>query len=340
MIKDIRYSGYTAQPSDYESPDGDLAEALNLVHENGSLHPVGTPSCLGSFPGKTLRLIHTVPATGGRNYILTSPLGQGTGRYHLYYCPDRENAVPVLIDNFPLVEDIASLGNTLILLTREGIVYLLWKDGRYHILGNRPPFVTIDFGLLRDGSLVDSNEVVFYDMPRRLLQAFDPNASTGSNVKDAAAAQKEIYGSVIGTLLSGIADKATSQGEFYQPFFIRYAVRMYDGTYNWHSAPVLMIPTTVIPMLRADNIKVDGSSLSLSVDPAGVKLFSIQHRILAGNDFDALAAWRDIVAGIDVFVSAPVYTYDQSKDTFPAGANILVSSEYIMHGAGLSLIHI
>lgn len=334
MIKDIRYGGYTARPSDYESPDGDLAEALNFVPENGSLRPVEAPRLLGSFPGKTLRLIHAVPATDIRNYIFTSPLGQGSGRYNLYYCPDTENADPALIDNFPLVEDIASLGNTLILLTREGIVYLLWKDGGYRILGNRPPFVSIDFGLLRDGSLVDRNEVAFYDMPRRLLQAFDRNASTGSDAKDTPTAKKEIYDSVIGTLLSGIADKALSQGRFYQPFFIRYAVRMYDGSYNWHSAPVLMVPTTVIPMLRADNIKVDGSSLSLTVDTSGVNLFSICYRVLAGNDFDVLAAWRDIVAGIDVFVSAPVYTYDQSKDTFPAGADILVSSEYIMQGGG------
>lgn len=330
MIKDIKYNGYTAQLSDYECPDGQLAEVLNLVPENGSLRPVEAPRLLGSFPGKTLRLIHAVPATDIRNYIFTSPLGQGSGRYSLYYCPDTENADPALIDNFPLVEDIASLGNTLILLTREGIVYLLWKDGGYRILGNRPPFVSIDFGLLRDGSLVDSNEVVFYDMPRRLLQAFDSNASTGSDVKDVATARKEIYNSVIATLLSGVAGKAMSQGKFYQPFFIRYAVRMYDGSYNWHSAPVLMIPTTVIPMLRADNIKVDGSSLSLTVDTSGVNLFSICYRVLAGNDFDVLAAWRDIVAGIDVFVSAPIYTYDQSKDTFPAGANILVSSRDIM----------
>ena len=31
MIKDIRYTGHSARPSDYESPDGELAAAVNLM---------------------------------------------------------------------------------------------------------------------------------------------------------------------------------------------------------------------------------------------------------------------------------------------------------------------
>lgn len=43
MIKDIKYSGYTAVPSDYESPDGQLASALNLIPEDGALKPIFQP---------------------------------------------------------------------------------------------------------------------------------------------------------------------------------------------------------------------------------------------------------------------------------------------------------
>lgn len=37
MIKEIRYTGVTATPSDYISPDGELDAAINLVPENGEL---------------------------------------------------------------------------------------------------------------------------------------------------------------------------------------------------------------------------------------------------------------------------------------------------------------
>ena len=34
MIKDIKYNGYTSQPSDYECSDGQLATSLNLISED------------------------------------------------------------------------------------------------------------------------------------------------------------------------------------------------------------------------------------------------------------------------------------------------------------------
>ena len=46
MIKDIKYGGYTAQPSDYECQDGDLASSINLINEDGALHPVAQPKVL------------------------------------------------------------------------------------------------------------------------------------------------------------------------------------------------------------------------------------------------------------------------------------------------------
>ena len=38
--KEIKYNGYSAQPSDYECQDGDLAVAINLIPEDGALKPV------------------------------------------------------------------------------------------------------------------------------------------------------------------------------------------------------------------------------------------------------------------------------------------------------------
>lgn len=43
MIQDIKYSGFTANPSDYECTDGELAMSIGLVPEDGSLKPVLPP---------------------------------------------------------------------------------------------------------------------------------------------------------------------------------------------------------------------------------------------------------------------------------------------------------
>lgn len=44
MIKEIKYNGYTANPSDYECPDGDLATSIGVIPEDGSLKPILPPS--------------------------------------------------------------------------------------------------------------------------------------------------------------------------------------------------------------------------------------------------------------------------------------------------------
>ena len=43
MNKELKYNGYSAQPSDYECQDGELAVAINLVPEDGALKPVLPP---------------------------------------------------------------------------------------------------------------------------------------------------------------------------------------------------------------------------------------------------------------------------------------------------------
>ena len=59
MIKEIKYNGYTAQPSDYACADGDLAGAVNLVPDQGALSPVFRPRVLFTLDDtKKVRYMH------------------------------------------------------------------------------------------------------------------------------------------------------------------------------------------------------------------------------------------------------------------------------------------
>lgn len=62
MTKDIKYSGYTAVPSDYECADGELAASLNLINENGALHNISQPSEIPgvNISGYNCLIIHSV----------------------------------------------------------------------------------------------------------------------------------------------------------------------------------------------------------------------------------------------------------------------------------------
>ena len=44
MQKEIKYSGLSAIPDDYQSPDGHLDASLNLINEDGQLKPLPQPA--------------------------------------------------------------------------------------------------------------------------------------------------------------------------------------------------------------------------------------------------------------------------------------------------------
>ena len=49
MIKEIKYNGYSANPSDYECADGDLSVAMNLIPEDGVLKGIQKPQCYSLY---------------------------------------------------------------------------------------------------------------------------------------------------------------------------------------------------------------------------------------------------------------------------------------------------
>lgn len=317
MINEIKYRGYTAQPSDYNAPDGDLAFSLNLINENGYLSPIPVlfPS-LKLLDGEQLVIIHTVE--NRRNYILLRDIYDADESKALYWIShsndltDTANATFVTI--IPGFRDVVIMGNTLIFATDKGMRYLLWKKGTYLSLGSRPPFLIMDFGLKYKGRLASSE--TFIDVAEACV---GDGASSGisrptrrhkATKEDLADITQRIYAQ----LLSAVNETIIANGYFYQPFFIRYAYRLYDGTHAWHSAPILMLPTVTVPRIDITSNEA-GSEAGLRTvgSQLNIPYFILNHNI-EDNQLEDLKAWSDIVTAIDVFISAPIYTFDQSKD--------------------------
>lgn len=241
MIQDITYNGYTVTPSDYSCPDGDLSSAINVIpHDSGELQPLLPPLPVVTLAqGERLLCIHSVP--GQKNYILMKPAS--AGKFHLQWIKKTDNlthATPTAtIGTYTGFRDIALIGNTIVLATDDGLQYVLWKDDDYIKLGNRPPFTPVEFGMCRVGTLNNSEQ---FTIPARIAPGW-----SGQRGQAEASELAQFTQSVYGLLNPAVAESVTSKGLFYQPFFIRYAYRLFDGTYSWHSAPVLMLPTITPP---------------------------------------------------------------------------------------------
>lgn len=308
MNKDIKYSGYTAANSDYDCPDGELALSLNLISEDNQIKNINKPKeVLVLQSGESVLFIHNVHRQ--KNYILAR--GDVKGAFNLFWLKKTDDITDTsgatLIGSYNGLRDITAVGNTLVLALEIGLKYTLWKDDDYNQLKNHPPFISIDFGMYKVGTLTDSSTFTassrcLPDYPSKLPAATD--AQLG-----------EFTQGVYALLNSAIADKVTKIGYFHQPFFVRYAYRLYDGTYSWQSAPILMLPTIIMPYIRYTKHEGGGgsddtSSISIQLD---VPYFALAYRILK-DGLDELPDWADLISGIDVFVSAPIYTYDQSKN--------------------------
>lgn len=356
MTKEITYSGYSANPSDYECADGQLAASLNLIHEDGHLRPIFQPESLCEL-GDGYKVVYIHKTSSFTHYILQSsserenvlawvdeevmggssvrpvPWSTVSGSMHelhsFYkdvYDPQSVRPRRVALE----IYSINSVGNTLLVLAEDGMHYLLWKsdtDG-YRYLGTHLPELPLSFGLQAE----KVNSEVFYQMDIDALtysgdilesEGTAPeginfnNPPPGVNISEPDA--KNFSDRLLGFVNKFIADKSTNAGKFMFPFFVRYAYRLYDGTLTMHSSPVLMItssfcsPSAVIE--GWDTIERGGESI---IRYANTRLkalvFDMDYRCLNAGALTAINDWSDIITSVDVFVSAPIYTYKQSGE--------------------------
>lgn len=161
MIKDIKYQGYSAVPSDYECLDGELAASYNLIPEDGAMHPIMPPTIKFTLnEGEQLLWIHKM--IGHTHYILmvTTTSNNVTTKSLKWVCEEngegdqnpwtRHDITGSTITGTPT---ISSIGNTLIVNDDNGVQYFLWStesSAHYEALGQKPPMLEITFGLHSD----------------------------------------------------------------------------------------------------------------------------------------------------------------------------------------------
>lgn len=300
MNKEIVYNGYTTVPSDYECADGDLSAAINLVPEDGGLRPLMQPKTIMDLPDK-LRVVYVHRTTGYTHYIVYDSEGN-----MLKWTTD--GAEFMLLHGMGKNElyRVEGIGNTLIALCSDGMHYSLWKADRkaYVYLGTEIPELSLSFGLqaeMRDTGVfeigIGTHQVEgFWD---KVL----PEES-----------QTWITSQVLGKVNKFIADNSVNAGCFIFPFFVRYAYRLYDGSLVKHSAPILMETASgLAPGAKAKMISTVVDKEWVFTD-AEIRIIAACHRLdyAAMGDVGVLQDWRDIVSSVDIFISKPIYTYDQN----------------------------
>ena len=301
MIKELKYGGLTASPLDYECSDGDLAISMDMIPEDGSLKPVVPPKPVMVVPSN-YKLLYVHEGNGYKNYIVRSSsdifaLPEG------YASEEGEDYRIMSLSSSVTLHQINAIGNTLVILSSEGMHYLLYKDSSYVYLGDEIPELAISFGL--QGEMIRTDEFSI---------SFD-SISEGNIWNEFSDSNKtKITSQVLAKVNKFIADNSTHAGKFIYPFLVRYAYRLYDGTLTKHSAPVLMICSSdLAPQVFFEHITGKNSYTSASLRVVGM-CHSLDYAVVSSSELSELKKWSDIVSSVDIFVSAPIYTYDQNGE--------------------------
>lgn len=296
--KEIKYTGITARPSDYDSPDGDLATAINVTNEDGNIKPVfPSNKQFTLLQEQNLLYIHKTP--NFCNYIVhDSALNR-----LCYFTNTPNNAIEITSIDRSKILQVNAIGNTLLLLSSEGVYYFLHKKGSYVSLGQKPPFLNISFGLA--GSVCQSSEY-------EINMDKNKNPATLNQVLFSEETKTQVTDQVSAHINTFIKQYSIDLGGFIFPFFVRFAYRAYGGSYM-QSTPVLMIPNSGrMPYMPVSHTEYDNGILKKIKIRLNANAGRLSYSIFNFTQtIKELEKWEDLIEYIDIYISQPIYTYDQ-----------------------------
>lgn len=349
--ENIQLKGVTRKPDDSLSSNGELAVALDLVHDGDGLRTGEQPAQLFATSGKSVIFIHQNASY--KHYISYVTANNVTTLYYRVGTSGTDTAIHTLTGG---ITAISSVGNTIIVNDGTGLNYILWDATQqtYRFLGQKPPFTGFQFGLHSEfESWPDKNTTTpsfERDVDGRVIPIPRYGANDywvkpeiiddDQNFKDYTYSLENRTGNEgSGPVESTIADftqwtmsyinsfiqkLGTEKNRFVFPFFVRYAYELYDGSLIMHSHPIMMIPNSQGPIFGLytyhglklnKNDGYDDNERDFQFRGRAYGFTSELMNLLTYRD-SSLQDWKDIIKGINIYVTPPVYTHDQDGKVF------------------------
>ena len=302
--QEVIFKGLTNSPSDYDCQDGELATCLNLINEDGALHPIHHPVVAEqnvTLPNNScsIRYVHNVTHANKNhshyivNCINSSPYSWywtekgGDGTHH-----------ELNLGNFK-VNSVTAIGNIICFVGDKNILYAFWNKDSYSIF-NKNAFnytfsVTNTSGVEVDAiaQLGDDFQGCFWtpsfgsqDYNNLIFEGTKPNGT------------KTIWNAI-----DSMINKAMSEnGNTYFKYLVFgvVALRLYDGTYSNISNLFVLCPKDNINnsfYYNADKETIKNTEYYKFVRASG---YIHRHQINVQLDLTGI---EDFVQGVDVFLT-------------------------------------
>lgn len=310
--------GITNVPSDALCSDNALEESLGMVYENGEHRVIQKPKekTIANVQGE-LVYIHQDRYIFNDNGDLIYRIEDSETE------PDPDDVCS--LSSGEELKGITSIGKTLVVATSKGLKYVLWDNG-YKLMGDSIPEIPVRFSLgdtepkavsYYNDRYVDVTPMVGWE--RVDFPVSDVLGKTIPSFFWVQDKEEDGRSAVIG-LVAKRLKRVKEDKEFAFPFWVRYATRLYDGSYTHISNPVLMMPTAkhncnVFFCMYGENEPDAGKidNLYKNSSPGNVQTINYLPESAVLNftvSGTVPSGWTDIIKGIDVFVSREVRGFD------------------------------
>lgn len=354
-IKETPLGGLSSTLSDYDCADGDMQVCHNLAHDGAGLKGIADVDVQLTLPAALTGVAFTHhTSTDGVIYIALTT--DGKLAYGDEDGIQDEKGYGLLDTDFTLTDgkySLTSAGDVLVLNVSDGssnggLHYFLCKHTRsgaaYEYIGQRPPDVGLQFEMYypkktirseldKIGKNIECIKRQLGGMPVLNFTTADYKQSAEDLGKWVTVADgfsvtlsnevgfifnknEDVQNAVMASINEHVA-LCKQKSRFLQPFFVRYAYRLYDGSYIMQSSPVLMVPDYGLNPFCYTLYN------SITQDFAGILLsrpMELRYRAtISEEDKKALLKWKDIIQGVAIFVTPQIPCYAETGKEFNLG---------------------
>ena len=289
--QEVILKGLANSPSDYDCQDGELATCLNLINEDGALHPIHQPVVaeqnITLDADDTIELVHKVTHDESihSHYIIR----KADDTWYWMEKGGDGTKNPIDLNGFH-ANAVTAVGNIVNFVGEISIKYLYWIGDNYQLF-DRDNFnyeIKIDFNDIDNhgGTAEISLGDEFWD-----YVTYESSSSgrkiTGMNVNQVSKVFNMFDAEINKTL--------SNKGKQWQKYFVFgvAAIRLYDGTYY-----------SISNIFKLDFR--DETLASVFVDPYNKRFSSIGPAIASWTisaNIDNLDKISNLIQGIDIFLS-------------------------------------
>ena len=302
--QEVIFKGLTNSPSDYDCQDGELATCLNLINEDGALHPihqpvVAEPNITLSNNSCSIRYVHNVTHANKNHshYIVNCT---NSSPYSWYWTEKGGDGThhELNLGNFK-VNSVTAIGNIICFVGDKNILYAFWNKDSYNIF-NKNAFNYTFSVTNTSGVEVDAIAQLGDDFQGCFLTPSFGSQDYGNLIFEGT---KPNGTKTIWNAIDSMINKAMSEnGNTYFKYLVFgvVALRLYDGTYSNISNLFVLCPKNNINNIfyyNADKETIKNTEYYKFVRASG---YIHRHQINVQLDLTGI---EDFVQGVDVFLT-------------------------------------